>query len=172
LLLPNTFFGDIAKQSNGCFHQHLPGTGHLFSHSTATVMDNQGPVINNAHVELVFWGTGWNANQASANSIWSAVSGMLASPYLSALKQYRASIGSASLAGSPAFITDSSPSSSFIGTDVDHMLKAEMANGHLPAPSSDSQLLYMVGLQARPRARVRVSAREVFTKLALIAPSR
>src|SRR5262249_48904166 len=57
--------------------------------------DGGGPVINHAHVELVFWGPGWNvgSNPTLRANIQNAVDGILAGPYTSALSQYRSTIG-------------------------------------------------------------------------------
>jgi len=110
-----------------------------------TVSDGGGPVINNAHVDLIFWGTGWSTTSGSALRInmQNAVDSILSGPYTSGLSQYRSSIGS----GYRAFthnITSSSPPSTFSDTDVRNMLTSNISSGTLPSPFGDSQLLYMV----------------------------
>jgi hypothetical protein len=110
-----------------------------------TVSDGGGPVINNAHVDLIFWGTGWGTASGSAlrTNMQSAVDSILSGPYTSSLSQYRPSIGSGYRAVTHN-ITSSSPPSVFSNADVNSMLKANIASGALPSPDSDSQLLYMV----------------------------
>lgn len=113
---------------------------------TTMVQDNGGPLLANVHVELIFWGAGWNSNLAFANQLQSSVDRMVASPYLSSLSQYRpglAGLGSGTLVGT-VFVTNSSPNAAFTNEDVDQMLKAQFTSGGLPQPSSDGQLLYMV----------------------------
>jgi hypothetical protein len=119
----------------------------LFSNALTTqITDNRGPVITNDHLELIFWGYGWTANNTNfnfANSVESGVDEILPSPYLDSLSQYRPNIGSG-FRVETVFVTNSDPPSTFTGVDVDNMLRANMATGGLPDPATDSQLLYMV----------------------------
>src|SRR6516162_6734481 len=54
-----------------------------------------GPVINNVHPYLVFWGNGWNTSSGPAmrNNLISAVNSMATGPFVSRLSEYRNSIG-------------------------------------------------------------------------------
>src|SRR5438270_12769706 len=69
----------------------------LFNNATTTtISDEGGPVLDNVHVELIFWGSGWNTGQGPTlrSQTEAAVDSITGGPYLSYLSQYRASIGS------------------------------------------------------------------------------
>jgi hypothetical protein len=121
----------------------------LFGTGTGeTAWDAGGPVLTNAHVELIFWGSQFAGTAAGqAATVQSRVDSVLGSHYLDPLTQYRGNIGPASRVGA-VFVTDSSPSSSFTDQDVDNMLKAEIAAGNLPAPASPPASL-LCGYTAR-----------------------
>ncbi len=111
-----------------------------------TTTDLGGPVINNVHVELIFWGANWTTlgNQAFAGQIQSAVDNILASHYVGRLALYRNSIGQGFRADTFT-ITDSSPGSIFSIVDVDNLLQSELANGNIPnEPANDPIYLYFV----------------------------
>ena len=114
----------------------------IFGDPGARILETGGnrTVLQNAHVELIFWGTGWTSSQATATE--NDISKILSSPYLSSLSQY-GGINPATLAGE-VFVTDSSPPSITTPKDVAQMLQAELPKGALPLPSSDPKLLYMV----------------------------
>lgn len=58
-----------------------------------TVVDGGGPVLTHVHVQLIFWGVTWGSTPLPAiASVEDAVSSILAGPYMSALRQYRASV--------------------------------------------------------------------------------
>src|SRR5262249_48855954 len=76
-----------------------------------------------------------------------AVDSILSGPYLTALAQYRDTIGTGSRLGSIT-ITSSNPSISFSHADVATMVATNIANGTLPNPSGDSELFYFVVPQA------------------------
>src|SRR6516162_8560364 len=42
-----------------------------------------GPVLQNAHIELVFWGSGWTSSEIAATG--SDIDSMLSGPYLGSL---------------------------------------------------------------------------------------
>jgi hypothetical protein len=113
------------------------------SNTTETVTDSGGQVLTNAHVELVFWGSRWNAPQGQAlrSDFQRAVDRLLGSNYLSALRQYRATIGSASRVGT---VTVSDLDPAVPGADIPTMLEHEIGLGQPPPPASDGQLLYFV----------------------------
>jgi hypothetical protein len=120
------------------------------SHSLVTTSDNGGPVIANVQVELIFWGSKWTASPSStpsAAAVENAVDSILTSGYLSGLSQYRSTLGTGSRVGT-VFIADSSPPSHFTSANVNAMLLASISDGTLPAPGTDSRLLYMVVTQS------------------------
>ncbi len=107
--------------------------------------DLGGPVINSAHVELIFWGNGWNSGGGPAlrSQVQDAVDSIVTGPYLTLLAQYRSSIHPGTRVGSVT-ITTSTPPNPFSNAAVISLLQVNISNGTLPAPGSDSQLLYMV----------------------------
>jgi hypothetical protein len=111
--------------------------------TTATVSDDGGRVLDHVHAELIFWGSGWTNNVTLQANVNSGVDSILAGPYMSALSQFRSSIGPGSHTGT-ATITSSSPPAVFTRTDVLNMLGANINAGTLPNPANDSQLLYVV----------------------------
>jgi hypothetical protein len=113
--------------------------------TTETVTDLGGPVLNQVHVELIFWGSGWASGQGPAlqSQVEAAVQNITSGPYVSYLSQYRSSIQSGFLAAS-VNITSSDPGSAYTISDVENLLTANIGNGSLPDPSTDPQLLYMV----------------------------
>jgi hypothetical protein len=112
-----------------------------------------GTLINRAEVELVFWGTGWNANAANMTmrtNIVSAVRTILNTNYLSALTQYSQGGAKNTISGTGILdqtITVTStqppanPTSAQAGTAATTMLNANfgmMINGAtLPLPYPD-----------------------------------
>ncbi|HLJ97640.1 MAG TPA: hypothetical protein VKU02_31050 [Gemmataceae bacterium] len=113
-----------------------------------TASDWGGPVINNVHAELVFWGNSWNFGSGPAlrQTIQSAIDGMLQSPYLTALSEYRGSIGAGQVTG---WKVDSelSPGATFNDFDPIAMLQLGFRPfGPLPDPfyNADPNRLYVV----------------------------
>jgi hypothetical protein len=115
--------------------------------------DLGGPVINNAHVELIFWGNGWNSGSGPMlrTQLQDAVDSIASGPYLTLLSQYRSSIQSGARIGSIT-ITSSTPPNPFSNAAVVNFLQVNINNGTLPHPSTDSQLVYMVIPQPGTRA--------------------
>ena len=114
------------------------------SGTSATTSDNNGPLITHPHVELVFWGPGWNVTGGPVlrTAVENAVDSILTGPYMSSLSQYRG-VGGGSRRESvtiPSFVPNP-----FTAADVDNMLRANFGST-LPDPffSGDSQLFYYV----------------------------
>jgi hypothetical protein len=118
----------------------------LFSSSgIRTVAYLGGPVIQNADVDLIFWGAGWTSGQGPTlqAKVKQAVATLLASPLLSGLSQYRG-IGNAQLLRTD-LITSTSPAAQSTDADFDAFVQANLNDGTLPiTPEMDSQILYMV----------------------------
>jgi hypothetical protein len=110
--------------------------------------DGGGAVLNNVHVQLIFWGTSWATVDFDlrVEDVVNAVITLLDSPYMSGLEQYRVA-GSGTLVGS-LLATDSDPPAKFKDTDVMNEVVALVSAGKLPSPSADPQLLYCVILPA------------------------
>src|SRR5262249_1919652 len=107
------------------------------------VVDQGGPVITHADVDLVFWGAGWDNAQKLKTNVINAVTSILNGPYLSGLSQYRG-IGQAQLLRTDD-ITSTSPAAHTTISQYDAFVKTSLNKGTLPiTPNMDSQILYMV----------------------------
>jgi hypothetical protein len=117
------------------------GPGTVFS-------DGHGKVLDNVHVQLIFWGKSWATIDfdLGVEDVVNAVITLLDSPYMSALQQYRVT-GTGTLVGS-ILVTDSDPPALFEDTDVSNQVAALVSSGALPEPADDPQLLYCVILPA------------------------
>lgn len=100
-----------------------------------TVSDNNGLVINNARVDLIFWGSAWTAAEQSL--IQTAVDAILQGPYVTAASQYRGGIGQGSRVNSYG-ITDTSPPSHFTIADVQDFLLANIKDFNAAGPVTES----------------------------------
>ena len=106
-------------------------------------VDQHGPLLTNVDVQLIFWGSSWGGSPTpSVVDITNAVANMIDGPYTSALSQYRG-IGNGNLRGATV-ITSSNPPNPFSDSDIANFLSNLFANGTLPDPSQDSQILYCV----------------------------
>jgi hypothetical protein len=110
--------------------------------------DGHGKVLDNVHVQLIFWGKSWATIDFDlrVEDVVNAVITLLDSPYMSALQQYRVT-GSGTLVGS-MLVTDSDPPALFKDADVFNQVAALVTSGALPGPADDPQLLYCVILPA------------------------
>ena len=118
-----------------------PGAGG----APAKFHDNNGPVLANARVQMVFWGQAWGSNpppNPSAAQVANAAAAIMNSPYLSALSQYRGNLGRASVRGSTV-VTNSNPPNPFSDQNVVNFLTGLLDNGTLPNPLVES-VLYCV----------------------------
>jgi hypothetical protein len=103
----------------------------LFGNSFGRVPEDLGgPVINTAHVELVFWGNGWNSGVGPAlrGQVQDAVDSIVSGPYLTLLAQYRSSIRSGTRVGSVT-VTSSAPPNPFSDAAVVSFLQVNINNG-------------------------------------------
>ncbi|HLJ94520.1 MAG TPA: hypothetical protein VKU02_15135, partial [Gemmataceae bacterium] len=113
--------------------------------ATTTTNDEGGLVLDHVHVELIFWGSGWDTGQGPTlrAQTEAAVQSITAGPYLAYLSQYRPDIGSGSWVGSVT-IDSSNPGAVFHDSDVENLLTANIVSQTLPDPASDPELLYAV----------------------------
>jgi hypothetical protein len=114
------------------------------SNGVRTVAYLGGPVIQNADVDLIFWGAGWTTGQGPTlqANIQQAVTTFLASPYLSGLAQY--GVGAGQLLRTD-LITNTSPMPNLTNADFGAFIQANLNDGTLPVtPEMDSQILYLV----------------------------
>jgi hypothetical protein len=108
--------------------------------------DSGGPVLSNARIQLIFWGASWGTAPPptpSAAQVSNAVTNILNSPYLSALSQYRNTIGPASLRGT-TLATGSNPPNPFSDQNVVDLLTGLLDNGTLPNPLLDPALFCVI----------------------------
>jgi hypothetical protein len=105
--------------------------------------DSGGPVIQQVHVHLVFWGNAWGGSPTpTAQQVRDAVQTLLDSPYMLGLSQYGA-IGRGTLNGMTIF-TATNPPNNFTDKNVTDFLTARMNDGTLPQPWTDHSRLYVV----------------------------
>jgi hypothetical protein len=129
--------GDIAREGEVAVERAGAGGG------LANFTDNGGPVLGNVHLQLIFWGAAWAGSPTlSTANITNAVVDILAGSYTSALAQYRG-IGQGSLLGTTS-VTTSNPPNPFSDSDVANLIATLISAGTVPAPHTDSQLLYCV----------------------------
>jgi hypothetical protein len=117
----------------------------LAAGGAAKFVDNGGPVIEIARVQLVYWGSAWGSNPPptpSANQVTATVENILSGSYMTGLAQYR-QIGRGYLLGTSVY-TASNPPNNFTDTDVSNFLRARIADGTLPPLDADNQNLYLV----------------------------
>jgi len=112
-----------------------------------TVSDDDGPVLSDARIELVFWGADWTTpeNSAFADQIEAALNLVNGSGYFDGLSQYRGSLPGSPRRFGRVFITDSSPPVFFTDANVRSMLESKVEDGTIPVtPDRVPNLLYMV----------------------------
>jgi hypothetical protein len=123
----------------------------VFSNSgSRTVADGGGNIIQHPHVDLVFWGAGWNTGSGPAlrTQMNNAVNTIMDSYYLTdgnrgdALSQYRG-IGNGSHISSQT-ITSTNPPNPFSDSQVDTMLQNNISSGAISDFRTDNQILYIV----------------------------
>src|SRR2546429_2924 len=85
-----------------------------------TTSDWHGPVLDDARIELVFWGANWTTpeNTAFADQIENALNWINGNGYFDALSQYRSSLPGSPRRVGRVFITDTSPAASFTNDSV------------------------------------------------------
>ena len=110
--------------------------------------DHGGPVIANAHLLLIFWGTAWTTVTPSIGNVTDAVVNILTGPYMNSLSQYR-NISHGTLFGTTVVTTaiDGSPANPpnpFSDGDISGLISGLCNAGRLPSPATDSQLFYCV----------------------------
>ncbi|HVT58619.1 MAG TPA: hypothetical protein VHR45_09475 [Thermoanaerobaculia bacterium] len=94
-------------------------------------------------MQLIFWGSAWNGEASSTkDGVVVAAGQILTGPYMTGLAQYRG-VGMGSLVGN-LVVAATEPPSPFSDTDVEGMISEQIANGSLPGPETDDQLLYLV----------------------------
>lgn len=104
-----------------------------------------GPIIKNAQVQLIFWGSEWRdaALGASADQFISDLQRLMAGPYMLGLSQY-GDIAPASIR-SPAFFDYSSePANPLMLSNLGDYIKSLISTGRVPDFQSNYQILYLV----------------------------
>lgn len=110
--------------------------------------DHGGPVIPNAHLQVIFWGGAWTTGTPSVGQVMDAVMNILTGPYMDSLSQYR-NVGHAILFGttlvsSPVGGSPGDPPNPFSDGDISGLISNLFQAGRLPSPASDDQLFYCV----------------------------
>jgi hypothetical protein len=98
-------------------------------------------VIANVQVELIFWGQDWQKGSLPSQEVTDATKTVMASPYMSGLKQY--GVKGARFKGSVS-ITNWQAPQGFVTGDTQKVVAAMVAAGKVDAPQDNSQMLYVV----------------------------
>ncbi len=103
-----------------------------------------GPVLNDAPVYLLFWGSYWNTSQGSTSQtqLTNAITNELNSPLYGNLKQYKDNnsntAGPAYVNGSWTATETADPSNGFSDSQLQNVVQAAVndPNSHIPSPSA------------------------------------
>jgi hypothetical protein len=106
--------------------------------------DNNGRLLFNCRVVLVFWGSDWGkaTTNPSANQFAGAMTGLVTGVWGTQLSQYRG-IGPMSVEKT-VLVTTSDPPTRFTNADIQTMLKGQINGGNLPAPANNIDRVYAV----------------------------
>jgi hypothetical protein len=124
-------------QEAGVGHDPAPG-------SPTSFVDNGGLKLNHVQVQLIFWGTAWNAFPPpvpTVNEVDAAVNTIMLSSYMSALAQYGVGYGSKL---SSIIVGTSNPPNPFSDSDVANFITGLLNADQLQEPDENSQVLYCV----------------------------
>jgi hypothetical protein len=132
LVFASSGFGTIANTLNPNVSAVPPPAGTAFA-------SGPGKSLMNIHVQLIFWGAWWNSNPLAAQ-VTSAVTNLLAGPYMTYLTQYGVHRGN--LRGT-TFAADSEPES-FSLADVGAFILKLLDDDRLPEPDEDWPIAYAV----------------------------
>jgi hypothetical protein len=106
--------------------------------------DGGGPVLSNARIVLIYWGSEWGAitTNPSHADFTAAFSKILASPWGSKLTQYRgASVGAVEAVD---VNTSSDAAAHFTDPEIWNMINDRIAGGAVPEPSTAVDRIYCV----------------------------
>jgi hypothetical protein len=95
--------------------------------------------LTNVHLSLIFWGAWWDGNPLTAQVV-SAVTNLLAGPYMSYLAQY--GVRRADVRGT-TYVTDSEPGT-FSFNGVGNLVTGLLDDDQLPEPDDDWPNVYAV----------------------------
>jgi len=105
--------------------------------------DHGGGLLTNVRVVLIFWGAQWARNPIpSVNNVTAAVNGILSSPYMVKLNQYRCIMKGQLRSIFVNAATD--PNNPFSDDHVSNMVWDQIRLGTVPNPFNESNLLYCV----------------------------
>jgi hypothetical protein len=111
--------------------------------TTISFTDQGGLILTEVEIQLIFWGSAWNRNPTpSSGDIITAVSNIVAGPYMSSLFQYRGIING-NIHGITQ-VTSSDPPNPFSDDDVANMIINLFNNGTLPDRGQNKMILYCV----------------------------
>ncbi len=137
------FVHGTVPTGSGILTADFPGLNNRPDATSATVLNEGGPVLQHVQVFLVFWGSAWNANpDPSAQEVANAAVAILYGPYMSGSAQY-GGIGGGKLIGWK-IIPNPDPPSPFSDARVETFLVNQLNANALPQPSQDNQTLFAV----------------------------
>lgn len=106
--------------------------------------DGGGPVLNQARISLVFWGSAWSsaATSPTAQQFASAITDIVAGPWGTQLNQYHG-IGPSAV-DQLVIYTSSDPPAHFVENDIKSFVDARINDGTVIAASQAVQRIYAV----------------------------
>ncbi len=106
-----------------------------------------GPLIPNAHVQLIFWGSDWSSTSEpqAASDLTTQLTQLLAGPYMRGLSQY--SVYPAKLVSSPTFDPGTDPPPTITTSVIGQYLQSVIGTNGILDFRNDDQLLYLVVTQ-------------------------
>lgn len=118
--------------------------------ASTTISNDGGAIISSVSLQLLFWGSAWNANPSpSIGQVVNAVNSILQGPYMSGLAQY--DVGGGSLKGA-WIVTGIEPKNPFSKGDVQAIISDLIDQGSFPEPDDPGgRNLYMFILPANVR---------------------
>jgi hypothetical protein len=103
-----------------------------------------GPIIPNARVQTIFWGSEWNAptQQQAATLLANQLTQLFAGPYMRGLSQY--GVSPASVLTPPVFDAATAPPTVISTSVIGNYLQSVIGTNGILDFRNDSQLLYLV----------------------------
>jgi hypothetical protein len=113
--------------------------------TNASFVDHGGPVLRAEQLYLIYWGRAWSQGGGAAptaGQITHAAEDLMASAYLTGLRQYRG-IGRGHVRGSRV-VASSEPPARFSDEQVAELIRDQISAGTIPDADADNQTLYGV----------------------------
>jgi len=101
-------------------------------------------VLDRVQLQVIYWGSDWNARVALRTQLDTATKAILSSNYIKALSEYRNNIGAGALAGSQVYVWTTEPSDNFSDDQVQQLLRDMINAQKLPVPGRNNLNIVML----------------------------